>query len=520
MSCEPNPSSPNLTSSTLAVASPEGVSACFAAPLASCLESVTFSPGDDVQRTLFWGVSPVDDVVVNLTRGLGASGGRSSTPHHGHPTDLGTDLDWPSANSALNGGLDVSDVSTCFLGGYASIDATTLMSFGIESDGDVLVNISSTALPVLRSSFDADVDTKLVAQVLPAMSWVNVFGLSQCVRASVSITPCGAAVMASLTTSPDAFITSACSGVVVADPTSWVDIADLGGYIQAFPEITACGDAVLASLMTSPGAVITSAYARAVAVDPYERRSRRLLRLLRKLGMMDYVLLLKAGNVDDTRLELLTEPELDALGLPVGPRARLATALGLRTTTYWSRCRGHQPISPMPNSVTSARWLAAFWYRTASAESLRRSRVFTTLADRAARSPPTSSAASAVNGLVAADATAAADALHNHVVPTFTKHPPLSYRLLPTLPASTVSFERRCGALPEDVARLCYWNALALCRQPLCTQIRVFTKAVRERDALDAAWLEGEGAEADEAFYLSIEAWNISRWWPRRRRIV
>jgi hypothetical protein len=48
----------------------------------------------------------------------------------------------------------------------------------------------------------------------------------------------------------------------------------------------------------------------------------------------------------------------------------------------------------------------------------------------------------------------------------------------------------------------------------------VFTKAVRERDALDAAWLEGEGAEADEAFYLSIEAWNISRWWPRRREVA
>ena len=81
-------------------------------------------------------------------------------------------------------------------------------------------------------------------------------------------------------------------------------------------------------------------------------------------------------------------------------------------------------------------------------------------------------------------------------------------------------FKKFCGALPEDVARLCYWNSLALCRQPLCAQIRVFTKAVRERDALDAAWLEGEREEAEAAFRLSIEAWSISRRWPRRREVA
>ena len=57
MSCEPNPPSPNLLSFTLAVASLTGASACFAAPPAFCLGSVTIPPGDDVQRNPFWGRS-------------------------------------------------------------------------------------------------------------------------------------------------------------------------------------------------------------------------------------------------------------------------------------------------------------------------------------------------------------------------------------------------------------------------------------------------------------------------------
>ncbi len=391
MSCEPNPPSPNLLSFTLAVASPTGASACFAAPPAFCLGSVAIPPGDDVQRNPFWGVSPVDDAVVNPTRGLGAVGGWSSTPHHGHPTDLGTDLDWPSADSALNGGLDVGpdvgNVSTRFLEGCASIDATTLMSFGIESDGDVLVNISSTVLPVLRSSFDAGVDTKLVAQVLPTTSWVNVSGLSGCARASMPITPCSAAV--------------------------------------------------LASLMSSPDACFTSTYSRVLAADPYERRSPELLRLLDELGIKSHALRFKAGDVDDTRLESLTKPELRALGLPVGPFSRLAAALGLRPLSGWSLqfCRS-------PSAPSWARAVAGYRSRrTTNAESFPGGTLESlhTLEPIAVRCPSTSPAAFAINGLAAADAFAVASAPHALEGPTYIELPRFSYRLQPALPASAVA---------------------------------------------------------------------------------
>ena len=469
MSCGPNPSSPNLLSFALAVASPTDASAGFTALPAFCLGSVTTSASDDVQRNPFWEVSPVDDAVVNLARGLEAIGALSSTPHHWHPFDLGIDLDRPSADSALNGDPDVGDVSTLFLKGFASIDATTLMSFGIELDGDALINISSTVLPVLRPSLDTGVDTKLVAQVRPATSLVSVFGPSGCVRVSVLLAPCGAAV--------------------------------------------------LTTLMTSPGAFITSAFSRVLAADPYERRSRRLLRQLKRHDLMSYVQRLKAGDVDDERLDSLDVTELYNLGLPVGPRARLAKALGLRTTTYWTLCDGHRP-----RSVLSAHRLAGYQRRqTASVESRRGFRALEclpTLADIAARCTSTSSVAFAASGPTAADATATAGARLSHVVPTFIGQPHFSCRLQPVLAASSASFEKRCAALPEDVARLCYQYALALCRQPLCAQIRVFAKAVRERDGLFGAWLEGEVEDGEEALRLYFEAWEVSRWWPRNNGVA
>ena len=423
ISCEPNPSSPNLLSFALAVASPTGASAGFAALPAFCIGSVTTSPGDDVQRNPFWEVSPVDDAVVNLARGLEAVGELSSTPHHGHPLDLGIDLDRPSADSALNGDPDVGDVSTLFLEGFASIDATTLMSFGIELDGDALINISSTVLPVLRPPLDAGVDTRLVAQVRPATSLVSVFGPSGCVRVSVLVAPCGAAV--------------------------------------------------LTTLMTSPGAFITSAFSRVLAADPYERRSRRLLRQLKELDLMSYVQRFKAGDVDDECLDSLGKPELYDLGLPVGPRARLAAALGLRPLSSWSLrfCRS-------PSAPAWARALAGYWSRrTANAESgpddFDTLESLSTLGLVAVRSRSTSSAAFAANGLAAADATAAAGAPHNHEFPTYIELSQLSYRLLPALPASTVLFEKVTGAsLLKHGAP--YWR-------------------------------------------LSVETWSISRKWPRRR---
>lgn len=271
MSCELNLSSPNLSPFALAVASPAGASASFAAPPAFCFGSVTVSPSDDVQRNLLWEVSPVDDAVVNLARGLEAVGELSSTPRYGQPFDLGIDLDWPPVDSILNGGPDVGDVSTLFLEGFASVDATTLMSFGIELDGDVLINISSTVLPVLRPSLDPGVDTKLVAQVLPATGLIDIFGISGFVRAFVPITPC--------------------SAVVLATPMG-------------------------------SNAFITLSFWNVSAAVPYERRARKLLRLLDELDLTRHVQRFKVGNVDDKRLESLAEPDLYALGLPGCPQGR------------------------------------------------------------------------------------------------------------------------------------------------------------------------------------------------------
>ena len=359
------PNALNLLSFALAVASPTGASTGFAALPAFCLGSVTTSPDDDIQRNSFWEVSSVNDVVVNLAHGLEAVGELSSTPHHGHPLDLGIDLDRPSADSALNGGPDVGDVSILSLEGFASIDATTLMSFGIELGGDALVNISSTVLPVLRPPLDAGVDTRLVAQVRPATSLVSVFGPSGCVRVSGLLAPCGAAVLASRMTSPGAFITSADPHVVAADPTSWGDVSGLSGCARASMPITPCSAAVLASLMSSPDACFTSTYSRVLAADPYERRSPELLRLLDELGIKSHALRFKAGDVDDTRLESLTKPELRALGLPVGPFSRLAAALGLRPLSGWSLqfCRS-------PSAPSWARAVAGYRSRrTTNAES-------------------------------------------------------------------------------------------------------------------------------------------------------
>ena len=126
----------------------------------------------------------------------------------------------------------------------------------------------------------------------------------------------------------------------------------------------------------------------------------------------------------------------------------------------------------------------------------------------------------AASGPTAADATATAGARLSHVVPTFIGQPHFSCRLQPVLAASSASFEKRCAALPEDVARLCYQYALALCRQPLCAQIRVFAKAVRERDGLFGAWLEGEVEDGEEALRLYFEAWEVSSWWPRNNGVA
>ena len=208
--------------------------------------------------------------------------------------------------------------------------------------------------------------------------------------------------------------------------------------------ITPCSAAVLASLMSSPDACFTSTYSRVLAADPYERRSPELLRLLDELGIKSHALRFKAGDVDDTRLESLTKPELRALGLPVGPFSRLAAALGLRPLSSWSLqfCRS-------PSAPSWARALAGYRSRrTTNAESFPGGTLESlhTLEPIAVRCPSTSPAAFAIYGLAAADAFAVASAPHALEVPTYIELPRFSYRLQPALPASAVLFEEITGA--------------------------------------------------------------------------
>ena len=60
---------------------------------------------------------------------------------------------------------------------------------------------------------------------------------------------------------------------------------------------------------------------------PYEERAEEVIFLLEQCGLARYVPAFKNDDVDDSCLGTLTPEDLVDLGLPMGPRVRLARAI-------------------------------------------------------------------------------------------------------------------------------------------------------------------------------------------------
>ena len=87
---------------------------------------------------------------------------------------------------------------------------------------------------------------------------------------------------------------------------------------------------------------------------PYEERAEEVMYLLEQCGLARYVPAFKNDDVDDSCLETLTPEDLVDLGLPMGPRVRLARAIRERNAAAASVAPSLPPPPPLPVSLRAA----------------------------------------------------------------------------------------------------------------------------------------------------------------------
>ena len=87
---------------------------------------------------------------------------------------------------------------------------------------------------------------------------------------------------------------------------------------------------------------------------PYEERAEEVTFLLEQCGLARYVPAFKNDDVDDSCLGTLTPEDLHDLGLPMGPRVRLARAIRERNAAAASVAPSLPPPPPLPVSMRAA----------------------------------------------------------------------------------------------------------------------------------------------------------------------
>ena len=79
---------------------------------------------------------------------------------------------------------------------------------------------------------------------------------------------------------------------------------------------------------------------------PYEERAEEVTFLLEQCGLARYLSAFRNDDVDDSCLNTLTPEDLHDLGLPMGPRVRLARAIRERNAAAASVCLLYTSPSP------------------------------------------------------------------------------------------------------------------------------------------------------------------------------
>ena len=87
---------------------------------------------------------------------------------------------------------------------------------------------------------------------------------------------------------------------------------------------------------------------------PYEERAEEVTFLLEQCGLARYLSAFKNDDVDDSCLNTLTPEDLHDLGLPMGPRVRLARAIRERNAAAASVAPSLPPPPPLPQSMRAA----------------------------------------------------------------------------------------------------------------------------------------------------------------------
>ena len=87
---------------------------------------------------------------------------------------------------------------------------------------------------------------------------------------------------------------------------------------------------------------------------PYEERAEEVIFLLEQCGLARYAPAFRNDDVDDSCLGTLTPEDLVDLGLPMGPRVRLARAIRERNAAAASAAPSLPPPPPLPVSMRAA----------------------------------------------------------------------------------------------------------------------------------------------------------------------
>ena len=87
---------------------------------------------------------------------------------------------------------------------------------------------------------------------------------------------------------------------------------------------------------------------------PYEERAEEVTFLLEQCGLARYAPAFRNDDVDDSCLDTLTPEDLHDLGLPMGPRVRLARAIRERNAAAASVAPSLPPPPPLPVSMRAA----------------------------------------------------------------------------------------------------------------------------------------------------------------------
>ena len=87
---------------------------------------------------------------------------------------------------------------------------------------------------------------------------------------------------------------------------------------------------------------------------PYEERAEEVTFLLEQCGLARYAPAFRNDDVDDSCLGTLTPEDLVDLGLPMGPRVRLARAIRERNAAAASVAPSLPPPPPLPVSMRAA----------------------------------------------------------------------------------------------------------------------------------------------------------------------